>query len=103
MPTGRDDVRFRGKTGSRRPTAKMTRLTHLGHWPVLACGRRGADARPNFLAGGPRLDDPRLATHTPYFCAMSATVRVLAPVMLQSKNSYVDASAIAPSANARLS
>jgi hypothetical protein len=29
MPTGRDDVRFRGKTGSRRPTAKMTRLTQM--------------------------------------------------------------------------
>src|SRR6266850_36428 len=37
MPTGHDNVRFRGKTGSRRPTAKLTRLTHLGHW-VAAFG-----------------------------------------------------------------
>jgi len=27
MPTGPDDVRFRGKTGSSLPTAKVTRLT----------------------------------------------------------------------------
>ena len=27
MPTGRDDVRFRGKTGSRLPMVKTTRLT----------------------------------------------------------------------------
>ena len=28
MPTGRDDVRFRVKTGSYGQTGKMTRLTH---------------------------------------------------------------------------
>jgi len=28
---GRDDVRFQGKTGSSRPTAKVTRLTPLRH------------------------------------------------------------------------
>jgi hypothetical protein len=27
MPTGRDDVRFQGKTGSHGQTVKMTRLT----------------------------------------------------------------------------
>ena len=31
MATGPDDVRFQGKTGSSRPTTKMTRLTPLGH------------------------------------------------------------------------
>jgi hypothetical protein len=31
MPTGRDDARFRVKTGSHGQTGKMTRLTHLGH------------------------------------------------------------------------
>jgi hypothetical protein len=30
MPTGRDDARFRVKTGSHGQTGKMTRLTHLG-------------------------------------------------------------------------
>jgi hypothetical protein len=30
MPTGPVDVRFQGKTGSSRPTTKMTRLTHFG-------------------------------------------------------------------------
>jgi len=32
MPTGRDDVRFQGKTGSHGQTVKMTRITQLGHW-----------------------------------------------------------------------
>jgi hypothetical protein len=31
MATGPDDVRFQGKTGSSRPTTKMTRLTQLRH------------------------------------------------------------------------
>ena len=31
MPTGRDGVRFRRKTGSHRRRAKLTRLTHVGH------------------------------------------------------------------------
>src|ERR1700737_3125781 len=32
MPTSRDDVRFRGKTGSRRgQTFRMTRMTHNAH------------------------------------------------------------------------
>jgi hypothetical protein len=31
MLTGRDGVRFRGKTGSSLPTAKVTRLTRTGH------------------------------------------------------------------------
>jgi hypothetical protein len=31
MPTGRDGVRFRGKTGSHRRRAKPTRLTQLRH------------------------------------------------------------------------
>jgi hypothetical protein len=31
MPTASDDVRFRGKTGSRRTTVKPTRLTQLRH------------------------------------------------------------------------
>jgi len=33
MLTGRDDVRFQGKTGSSRPTAKVTRLTQTGSRP----------------------------------------------------------------------
>jgi hypothetical protein len=33
MPTGRDDVRFRGKTGSDRHTVEVTRLTQNGHDP----------------------------------------------------------------------
>jgi hypothetical protein len=71
------------------------------YWPAVGAARMLDPI--SMLAGGPRLDDPRRATHTPYFCAMSAAVRVVAPVMLQSKNSYADASAIAASANARLS
>src|SRR5215207_8080358 len=31
MLTGRDDVRLQLNTGSNRPTAKVTRLTQLGH------------------------------------------------------------------------
>src|SRR5882724_11602635 len=31
MATSPDDVRFQGKTGSSRPTTKMTRLTLNGH------------------------------------------------------------------------
>ena len=30
MPTGSDDVRFQGRTGSNQTTVKMTRLTLLG-------------------------------------------------------------------------
>jgi hypothetical protein len=36
MATGPDDVRFQGKTGSNRPTTKMTRLTHNGHSAAIA-------------------------------------------------------------------
>jgi len=32
MPTGRDYVRFRVKTGSHEQTGKMTRLTRIGYW-----------------------------------------------------------------------
>ena len=32
MPTGSDDVRLPGKTGSGRLTGKTTRLTHSGSW-----------------------------------------------------------------------
>ena len=31
MATGPDDVRFQGKTGSGRPTTKLTRITQRGH------------------------------------------------------------------------
>jgi len=34
MPTGLDDVRFRGKTGSHGQTGKMTRLTQAGPLPI---------------------------------------------------------------------
>jgi hypothetical protein len=36
-----DNVRFQGKTGSSRPTTKMTRLTQLGHGikPAIATNR----------------------------------------------------------------
>ena len=37
MPTGPDDVRFQGKTGSSWPTTEMTRLTHLGHLWTTHC------------------------------------------------------------------
>ena len=41
MPTGNDDVRFRGKTGSHGQTVKMTRMTqsgqsNLNHWQPLS-------------------------------------------------------------------
>src|SRR6266581_2880402 len=61
MPPGRDDVRSRGKTGSRRPTAKMTRLTHFGHlaaWPYAPkplrssmSGKGSEMKRREFIAG----------------------------------------------------
>ena len=35
MATGPDDVRFQGRTGSSRPTAKVTRLTRCGHQCAL--------------------------------------------------------------------
>ena len=38
MATGPDDVRFQGKTGSSRPTAKVTRLTHM-YGPAVRCKR----------------------------------------------------------------
>ena len=34
MPTGFEDVRSSGQTGSRRRAVKMTRLTHLGSLPL---------------------------------------------------------------------
>ena len=42
MATGPNDVRFQGKTGSSRPTTKMTRLTHLGHRRVAPERQRDA-------------------------------------------------------------
>ena len=52
MAIGPDDVRFQGKTGSSRPTTKMTRLTQTGHFGALdrlshrgdyaSAGERGA-------------------------------------------------------------
>lgn len=45
MPTGPDDVPFRGKTGSSLPTSKMTRLTQNRYQP-------GYEVRPQSL---PRL------------------------------------------------
>jgi hypothetical protein len=40
MATGPDDVRFQGKTGSSRPTTKMTRLTQSRTRTPLRSGRR---------------------------------------------------------------
>ena len=42
--TGPDDVHFQGKTGSSRPTAKVTRLTRIGH-PTFFPKQ---DAQPEF-------------------------------------------------------
>ena len=41
MPTGRDDVRFRVKTGSYGQTGKMTRLTHNGQ-PLIQINENDA-------------------------------------------------------------
>ena len=38
MPTGLDDVRFRGKTGSHGQTVKMTRMTQFGHLAWIKTG-----------------------------------------------------------------
>jgi len=38
MATDPDDVRFQGKTGSSRPTTKMTRLTQM-YGPAVRCKR----------------------------------------------------------------
>ena len=38
MPIGRDDVRFRGKTGSHGQTVKMTRMTQFGHLAWIKTG-----------------------------------------------------------------
>src|SRR5260370_25357031 len=42
MPTARDDVRSRGKTGSHGQTVKMTRMTRLGYCAVLPPGSLSA-------------------------------------------------------------
>ena len=42
MATGPNDVRFQGKTGSSRPTTKMTRLTQCMVRPCVARGFRRA-------------------------------------------------------------
>jgi hypothetical protein len=50
MPTGYGDVRFRGKTGSLRPTVKTTRMTHNGPPSRLRWVLFGSQALVSFCA-----------------------------------------------------
>ena len=38
MPTGAENVRFQGRSGSNQTTVEMTRLTHSGHCPSGTMG-----------------------------------------------------------------
>src|SRR6266571_9552552 len=49
MATDPDDVRFQGKTGSSRPTTKMTRLTQVGLPVVLAMKEGVMDGNSDYL------------------------------------------------------
>src|SRR6266545_3595803 len=82
MPTGRDDVRFRGKTGSSLPTAKVTRLTpnrtlraprqELWYPPSNAMERFNEAADPQ-MALAARAERPRvLRLHTDLKLALPA-------------------------------
>jgi hypothetical protein len=60
MPTGSEDVRFRGRTGSNQTTVEMTRLTRSGLGSRLGLSIRLPHARRELLAR-PQPEEPRWA------------------------------------------
>ncbi len=62
MPTGSDDVRFRGKTGSERPTVKTTLLVE-SRCGAVALGK--TYLLPPLSFGGASMVPPWLRFHIP--------------------------------------
>ena len=75
MATGPDDVRFQGKTGSSRPTAKVTRLTQKRHCRIMIAaallGRRPVTSNPAARYSGQRRRLPARRSRSERTAALS--------------------------------